>query len=186
MHDEGKQIIHPWKVLRSRELARTPIFRLTARTSQHPERADAEFYVLEASDWVNIIPLTHDDHVIMVRQYRQGLQRTTLEIPGGMVDPDDSGPLHAARRELEEETGFWARRVEPIGTISPNPAIQDNVCHSFVGRELEPRGSGQLDGNEELTVERVPLNRVPSLIQRGEICHALVVVAFYHFLYGRG
>jgi 8-oxo-dGTP pyrophosphatase MutT (NUDIX family) len=178
--------VHPWEVVQTREIARTPIFRLTGRRSEHPGRGAADFYVLEAPDWVNIIPVTRDDHVIMVRQFRHGLQRMTLEIPGGMVDPDDAGPLAAARRELLEETGYWARLVEPIGSISPNPAIQDNLCHSFVGRELELRGAPRLDGNEELTVERVPLDRVPALIQRGEICHALVVVAFYHFLYCRG
>ena len=176
--------VHAWIVEQVREVTRTPIFRLSARLSRHPTdaRPRAEFYVLEAPDWVNVIPLTRDRQVVMVRQYRHGRRETTLEIPGGMVDPGDPSPLEAARRELLEETGYFGRRLERIGAISPNPAIQANVCHSFVARDLELRGPPCPDGNEELTVELVALDRIPALIRDGEISHALVVVAFCHFL----
>ena len=176
--------VHPWAVEQTREVARTPIFRLSARLSSHPEgaRPRSEFYVLEAPDWVNVIPLTDDGQVVMVRQYRHGRREMTLEIPGGMVDPDDPSPLEAARRELLEETGYFAGQVEQIGSIAPNPAIQDNLCHSFVAGQLELRGAPRPDGTEELAVELVALERIPELIRRGEICHALVVVAFCHFL----
>lgn len=173
-----------WRCTGHRTLAETPVFRLSARSSVHPDRPESphEFYVLEAPAWVNIVPLTPDHRVIMVRQYRHGLARTTLEIPGGMVDAEDADPAEAARRELLEETGYHASGLEPIGSIAPNPAIQSNLCHTYLATGLAYKGAPPLDGTEELQVVEVPLRDVPGLIRSGEICHALVVVAFCHLL----
>ena len=140
--------------------------------------AEHEFYVLECSDWVNVIPITEDGDVVLIRQYRHGREEVTLEIPGGMVDPEDADPGEAARRELLEETGYLAGKVERIGAISPNPAIQDNLCHSYVATDLSARGAPLMDGTEDIEVVEVPLSQVPALIRDGEITHSLVVVAF--------
>jgi ADP-ribose pyrophosphatase len=174
----------PWARSASRDLALTPVFRLAAHTSVHPDRPDAphDFYVLHAPEWVNVVPLVDDRTVVMVRQFRHGIQRFTLEIPGGMMDPGDVDPGEAARRELLEETGYLAGRIEPAGRISPNPAIQSNMCHSFVATELSRQGAPCTDGTEETEVVLVPLARIPAMIRAGEICHALVVVAFCHLL----
>ena len=172
-------MIKPWPVTHSTEQLRNRIFGLSARTSTSPRTGEShEFYVLQCTDWVNVIPLTSDGHVVMIRQYRHGRQEVTLEIPGGMVDPQDADPGEAARRELLEETGYWAGRVQRLGAIAPNPAIQDNLCHSYLATELEHRGVTQLDGTEDIEVELVPLAQIPRLILGGEISHALVVVAF--------
>jgi len=68
-----------------------------------------DFYILESRDWINIIPLTDDHQVVMIRQYRHGSREVTLEIPGGLVDPGDT-PKKAAVRELLEETGYQAKK----------------------------------------------------------------------------
>lgn len=173
----------PWKLSTTRELWRTRVFRLTARVAASPRTGDEhEFYVLEAPDWVNVIPLLDDGRVVLVRQYRHGRQETTLEIPGGMVDPLDDSPAEAARRELLEETGYWAARVDPIGVIAPNPAILANACHSFVATGLELRGAQKLDGTEEIETLTAPLAEIPAMIRDGKITHSLVVVAFCHYL----
>jgi 8-oxo-dGTP pyrophosphatase MutT (NUDIX family) len=195
-----------WQLLGARELLATPIFRVAGRTARSPASGrEHEFVVLETPDWVNVIPLTDGDEVVMVRQYRHGTDEVTLEIPGGMVDARDLDAAAAARRELAEETGLEARVLEPVGSIEPNPAIQTNRCWSFVARGLAPlssppphdggppadplRGGGAAEGcfrplpdpDEELEVVRVPLAEVPALIAGGKISHALVVVAFWHF-----
>jgi 8-oxo-dGTP pyrophosphatase MutT (NUDIX family) len=99
-----------------------------------------------------------------------------------MMDPQDASPAEAARRELLEETGYWAERVEPVGVIEPNPAILSNVCHTFVATGLQPRGGQQLDGTEEIEILTAPLAEIPSMIREGKIAHSLVVVAFCHYL----
>ena len=118
----------------------------------------------------------------MVRQFRHGTGEVTLELPGGMIDPEDATPLDGARRELLEETGFAPATVEAIGAIAPNPAVFTNRCHSFLARGCRRVAAPHLDGGEDIEVVTVPLVEIPSRIAAGEISHALVVVAFAYAL----
>lgn len=140
-----------------------------------------EFYVIDAPDWVNVVPVTPDGAVVCVRQYRAGTDAVTLEIPGGMIDPDDADAIAAGRRELREETGYASDRWVDLGAVAPNPAIQSNRCSTVVALDARPDGAQQLDGAEEIDVVRVPLDDVPGLIAGGRISHSLVVAAFYLF-----
>ena len=95
-----------------------------------------DFTVLDFQDWVNIIPITHDGRIVMIRQWRHGIRRETLEIPGGLISPDDPDPSDAAVREMMEETGYFSDNIIHIGTVEPNPAIQTappaaNFCNSL-------------------------------------------------------
>jgi ADP-ribose pyrophosphatase len=128
-------------------------------------------------DWVNVIPVTDDGHVVMVRQFRHGAQRETLEVPGGLVDPGET-PAESAARELLEETGYRARSVEPIGSVSPNPALFANRLHAFVASGCVLEGDIVNDHSEETQVELVPIADIDGRIARGEIDHALVLCAF--------
>jgi len=176
-------MIRPWPVRQTRTLIDNRIFKLTGRLSRSPRTGDEhEFYVLQCTDWVNVVPLTQERQVILVRQYRHGTMKNTLEIPGGMVDPNDRDPGEGARRELLEETGYRAGEVQLIGAIAPNPAIQDNICHSFVATDLTYEGPPQQDGTEDIEVLQVPLVDIPQMIRAGEIDHALVVVAFCYLM----
>jgi 8-oxo-dGTP pyrophosphatase MutT (NUDIX family) len=142
-----------------------------------PERA---FYVIEAPDWINVIPLTDDGRVLLIRQYRFGIEDFTLEIPGGMCDPGES-PLQAAERELAEETGYKAQSMVEIGWVHPNPAIQSNRCHTFLAEGVVPAAEPDPDPDEELELISEPLARIPELISGGRITHALVLAAFRLF-----
>ena len=93
----------PWRRKASRRVERCGIFDLDRVEFQPPEGGPAHpFYVIECPDWINVIPLTDRGEVLLVRQFRFGIQDFTLEIPGGMCDPGET-PVESARRELREE-----------------------------------------------------------------------------------
>lgn len=173
--------VRRWDTLNSERVYSTPIFDLHRHQRSHPRRGRHDFYVLEAPPWVNIIPLTAAGEVVMVRQFRHGVGDFTLEIPGGMVDPEDESPLSAARREMREESGYDSERIVELGRVHPNPAIQPNFCYSFLARDVRRVARPHLDGSEETEVVTVPLDDVKRLIASGEISHALVIAAFSFF-----
>jgi 8-oxo-dGTP pyrophosphatase MutT (NUDIX family) len=172
-----------WRMIETERVYSTPIFDIHRRKSAHPHRGERNFFVLEAPGWVNIIPLTRSRDVIFVRQFRHGVSAFTLEIPGGMIDPEDPTPAYAAAREMREECGYDSEDIIALGRVHPNPAIQPNFCYSFLARNVhkvaEPRHNQ--DSSEETEVVTVPLKDVPMLIATGKITHALVIAAFAFF-----
>ncbi|RKH53947.1 NUDIX hydrolase [Corallococcus aberystwythensis] len=133
---------------------------------------------MECADWVNVIAVTKQDELVMVRQFRFGIDAATLEVPGGVIDPGED-PATAAVRELEEETGYRAGRLEPLGGVHPNPAFQGNRCFSYLALDCERVSDGNQDDGEDIAVELYPRADVPRLILEGHITHSLVVVAFF-------
>ena len=181
------QNLLPWETLEASAVYDCRVFSVTEHRRRSPRTGELhDFYVLDSSDWVNIVPLTADQRVVMVRQYRHGIGQFTLEVPGGMVDAQDVSPLEAARREMQEETGYDSDDVVPLGVIHPNPAIQTNRCHSFLARNVELKSVVSFDSTEECEVVLAPLDEIPDLIRQGVISHALVVVAFHHLALARG
>ena len=170
-----------WNLIETEVVYQTPIFDLHRRHSGHPHRGNRDFYVLDVPHWVNIIPLTDKEEVVMVQQFRHGIRGFTLEIPGGMVDPEDETPKHAARREMIEETGYDSKRVAFMGRVHPNPAIEANYCYTYLARGVHHVGKPQMHGAEETHVMLVPLRSIPKLIASEKITHALVIAAFSFF-----
>ena len=188
MSDSPPSKLKPWQRLDSETVYSCRIFSLQKNRSRSPRtNEEHDFFVLDSGDWVNIIPVTADGRVVLIRQYRHGTNDMTLEIPGGMVDREDPSPLHAARREMQEETGYDSEDIIPLGAIHPNPAIQGNRCHSFLARNVEKLFEPSFDTTEETEVILAPLADIPDLIRQEHITHALVVVAFhwYDLLSGR-
>lgn len=146
------------------------------RTGQVMERL-----VLEAPDWVNAVALTPERQVVMVRQYRFGTGSVTLEIPGGVMHPGET-PEAAARRELLEETGYTATRWRHLGSVQPNPAFQDNLCHHLLAEDARATHDQRPDPGEDLVVETVPLADLRRLILDGTVRHSLVITALAHLL----
>ena len=140
-------------------------------------RTRAVHTIVTAHDWANVVPLTDDGRIVLVRQHRFGIDGPSLEIPGGLVDPGES-PLEAARRELREEAGYEAGALTPLGALYPNPALQPTRLHMFVARGCTPAAHGPaLEELEDCAVVLVEVAELPRLIAAGEIHHALVVTA---------
>ncbi|OLS13833.1 MAG: NUDIX hydrolase [Promethearchaeota archaeon CR_4] len=135
-------------------------------------------FLIDSQPWVNIVPLTPDLRVVMVKQYRFGLDSISLEVPGGLVEPGED-PADAAKRELREETGFEGNIIK-IGEASPNPALHPFKCHMFLALEVKKMGVQSLEPNEIIDLQFVPLQDIPRLINTGEINHSLVMNAFYY------
>ena len=179
--EERREAASPlaWPRVESEPMADCRVFRVRRDWSLDPRSGNKhDFYCIEAPDWINVIPLTAKDEVVMIEQYRHGSEEITLEIPGGMVDAGET-PVEAAAREMLEETGYTASELLFLGKTRPNPAIQNNWIHTFLARDVEFQSAPVFYGAEHTVARLVPLSDVPALINDGAITHALVVVGFY-------
>jgi 8-oxo-dGTP pyrophosphatase MutT (NUDIX family) len=171
----------PWDLLFTERRESLRIFGLRVDRAVSPRTGKAhDFYVLESGSWVNVIPITPAQEVVLIRQYRHGTREVTLEIPGGIVEPGDS-PLEAARRELQEETGYEADEMADLGFVHPNPAFLDNRCYTFIARDVRRTAAQQQDEKEDIQVLLEPLSEIKRLIREGSIAHSLVIGAFYRY-----
>lgn len=170
-----------WERVDTEKIADCRVFEVFRDEGIDPQTGGRhDFFRIKAPDWINIVPITSDQLVVMIEQYRHGSRDVTLEIPGGMVDAGES-PLAAAGREMLEETGFDAPEIKYLGKTRPNPALQDNWIHTYLARDAYFKSRPTFEGTERTAVRLVPLADVPKLIAEGVITHSLVIVGF-HFL----
>jgi 8-oxo-dGTP pyrophosphatase MutT (NUDIX family) len=172
-------MIKKWDIIRSERLNSYRIFSTRKDISLSPVTGkDHDFYVIEAPDWINVVPITPHGELVLIKQYRHGIKSPTLEIPGGMVDPGET-PLEAAKRELLEETGYASDDWLCIGRVHPNPAIQDNTCYTFLARGVRRVQEPRFDGTEDIASLLIPVQDMHRLVSEGKITHSLVISAFY-------
>lgn len=158
------------------------IFNLYEIERQHPDRDKAgKFVVLDSPRWVNIIPVTKDNKVVFIEQYRHGIDEITLEVPGGLVESTEE-PIEAAARECTEETGYIGKGAPVLlGENIPNPAFLNNKCWSYVWHGCEKATVQKLDGHEDIRIVEIPFNEVKEMILNGRIKHSLVLTAFFFY-----
>ena len=173
-------MVSKWVTEERVEVAKSFIFKhFQVRRKSPDSGAVGTFDTIKCFDWVNMIPLTAEGEVVMVKQYRHGSDSVTLEIPGGAVDPGEDF-LTAAKRELQEECAYTGEQWTKVGQVQPNPAFIENTCETYLVENCRPNGTQDLDPKEEIDVVKVPLKEIPKLIADGTIQHSLVIAAFYH------
>jgi ADP-ribose pyrophosphatase len=169
-----------------REMLSTPVFRLHEDVSLHPETgAEGSYYVLEAPDWVNIIALTEDDQLVMVRQWRHGSAAVELEIPAGGLEAGED-PVAAAKRELLEETGYVPREARLLGEARPNCALQSNRVHTVLCEGCVLSGETAFDPGEQISLELMAVADVRDRVKDGTLRSGMMLVAILRWLDDKG
>ncbi len=175
-----------WTLKSRKTVFSTRVFDIDELKSLSPNGEPGTFTVMNAPDWAIIIPVLQkddEDHFVMVRQWRHGSQELSLEFPGGVFEPGENN-RKAAVREMQEETGFTADKMEYAGTMSPNPAIMSNRVHFFIARELTNTGRQHLDADAFVDIEIIPAKEVIQGMGRPPYIHALMASALCFYLRG--
>lgn len=180
--------VKPWKFISSKLLNKFRIFNVRSDIRVSPRTGrEHDLFVIECTNWCNVIAITPDQKIVMVEQYRPGSDTVELEIPGGMIDAEDSSPVAAGVRELREETGYEGSDARLLGEVFPNPAIMNNTCYTIIVEDCRCIHPVELDAGEDMATRLVPIADIPRLVAENKIGHSLVVVALYYFdLWQRG
>ena len=172
-----------WTVLHSEKIHSGPWFNVRREKVQLPSGPILdEFYVLDYPNWINVLGLTKDGQLIMVRQYRHGLQRVSYELCAGVIDPEDKNPLVAAKREMLEETGYGGGHWKEWMILCANPGTHSNLSYTFLATDLEKVQDQTLEETEEITVHLFSKEEVRGLLLNNEIPQALHAAPLWRFL----
>ncbi len=173
-----------WKILKSDQVLTHPVLSVT-RSRRRLGEHTAEYVTLHSPDWVNVVPVTREGRVVLIKQWRHGSEDWAIEIPGGLVDPGET-PAQAAARELAEETGYQAAKLRFLGKVNPNPALFDNYCHTFLAEGLDGPDEPDLDPGESIEVFTVRPADLPAMVATGEIDHCIVIAALSFYWLSQG
>jgi 8-oxo-dGTP pyrophosphatase MutT (NUDIX family) len=173
----------PWKVLSREYLSRKLWYTVRVDKVELPTGAIIpEYWINEYAPWVNVVAVTTDDKVLLIRQYRHGLGQVHFELPAGTTDPGETSLEDAAKRELLEETGYGGGRWSPLVTLSANPALTTNLTHTFLAEGVVPMAPADPGAGEDLRLHAVTVDELEALIDEGELVQALHTAALLTFL----
>jgi ADP-ribose pyrophosphatase len=169
----------PFRKLAEREIHRGHLISVGAATFESPTGETFDRDVVHHPGAVSIVPVVDEGSgVLMVRQFRAAIEGDLLEIPAGKRDVAGEPPEVTARRELAEELGMRAGRLEKLAEFYNSPGFCDEHSFVFMGLDLESVGAPEPHGPEEqvMTIERIALDDVPELIASGAIVDAKSII----------
>jgi ADP-ribose pyrophosphatase len=144
-----------------------------------------EYYVLEYPDWINVVAIDRQGKMLLVRQYRHGLQVTRYELCAGVIDPTDATPMDAAKRELLEETGYGNGTWEELCVTGQNPGSANNLTHSFLAVGVEPISTQHLESTEDITFKLFEPSEVLEMLKSGYVVQSLHAAPLWKYFYMR-
>ncbi len=168
----------PWRRLSSREVYRNPWISVREDTVERPDGASGIYGVVTTAPAVGVLPFADDGHVVLVRQWRYVAGRATWEMPTGGVHPGEALEA-AAQRELGEETGYRAGRLERVCEFHTSKSVVDETATLYLGHDLVavPPGEHAADETEHLSVATFGFDKVLGMVLRGEIVDAMTILA---------
>jgi len=169
------------KTLRSEYKYRGKVVTLRVDQVLLPNGREGSREVIEHSGAVAVVPLTGDGRILLVRQYRKAVERELIEIPAGRLDPGED-PRDCASRELREETGFDAGRLEHIITFCTTPGFSDEMIHLFIARDLYPSAL-DCDEDEFISLLQVTPREAAAMITDGRIIDGKTICGIYALLF---
>jgi len=169
--------VKPWEVLGSKLLISERWLQLREDRVRLANGHEIErFHVIHGPDWASVLCVTNDSEVVMVRQYRHGIASASLELPAGVIEPNET-PEEGARRELVEETGYESSDWVSIHSVSTEPARHTTRAHFFCARGARLTRPPALEESEVLEVVKVPLAELVRLATDGSIIHGMHIGA---------
>ena len=178
-----------WKQLSTKTVYKDKWFNAMADSCQLPDgRIIEPYYRLGVPNWTNIVVVTAEQKIVLVKQYRYPINTTTLELPGGTIDQGET-PLAAAIREMQEETGYTSTTIEFLCSVSPNPALQSNTAFFYLATNAIQNAKQQFDEFEEIEIalyskeeiiELLATNAIQHGVQVGPIYKALIKLGWLH------
>jgi 8-oxo-dGTP pyrophosphatase MutT (NUDIX family) len=170
-----------WESVSRERVADCRVFCVDRAWFRHPGRAVThDFFVIDSPDWVNVVAVTTGGELVLVNQFRFGVQEFSWEVPGGLLDGTED-PIAAGRRELLEETGFGGGEARVLSSVWPNPAIQNNRCHFVLIEGVVRMAELAWDEHEEIESIHLPVDEVLTRARAGEIVHSLTLTALFLF-----
>jgi 8-oxo-dGTP pyrophosphatase MutT (NUDIX family) len=168
-----------WKLLESKHVYRDRWLQVRADKCELPDgRIMEPYYVIEVPDWTNMVIITKDERIVLVKQYRHAYGSYTLELPGGILEKDEL-PMDSAKREMQEETGYVSNEVEFLMKISPNPALNNNTAYFFLARNAEKLTNTNFDPFEDIVIETYSKEELKQMLAEGKLQHGVQQGAIY-------
>lgn len=167
----------PWSVTKSQTIVDRKWLTVKEQHIALPHGGEiAEFHLIESPDWASTLALTDTGHIVLVDQYRHGAGRVSRELPAGVIEPGET-PVHAARRELEEETGFVADHWEHLITVNTEPARHTTHGHFYFAKGARRAADQRVDPSEYIDVVLLETKQILPAIAQGTILHGVHVGA---------
>jgi ADP-ribose pyrophosphatase len=172
-----------WEILESTYEVKNQFVKLRQDKCRLPDgRVIDDFYVVEEPDYSMVFALTPENQVVMVEQYKHGIQEVVYELPAGYFEPDGAPAVEQARRELIEETGYDVPQLIQVSTHISHPTRMTNRMYLFAGVNAKRIAAQSLDENEEIRVHLFELHTVMQMLDSGEINAVQTVAGIYHAL----
>ncbi len=160
----------PWKILSSNLVLETKYVTVHKDALELPNGHQIQdYYVFEFNDWARVVPITSDQQLILVEQYRHGVKKITCEFPAGMMDPHEQSAIETAKRELLEETGYTSEDWLPLGSFKLGPSRIKNGFHLFLARNCYLTSSQNLDASEDIHIRKVSFSEFERMFENGQV-----------------